>query len=114
MVVEYAFDVFPNLGDYEQLLEHLRNTGWKVHAEALPRRFVESRKWDKSITRSNDARQIWAFRTPVAPDASAKRGLAAEAEGANKRQRAASRAARPASLAAGSAMQPGVPAARPL
>ena len=69
MVVEYSFDVFRNLDDYEHLLAHLRSTGWKVHAEPLPKWFLESRRWDTSMTRGSDARQIWAFREPAEPEA---------------------------------------------
>lgn len=63
MVVEYSFDIFPKRGDFDELLTHLRATGWRVFPESVPSWFSgKDAVWDRRKTLGNDARQIWAFR----------------------------------------------------
>lgn len=63
LVAEYSFDVFPRRRDYDEVLRHLRATGWKVYPESTPAWFSGAgAEWDRRRTLGNDARQIWAFR----------------------------------------------------
>mmetsp|Transcript_26778 Transcript_26778/g.59134 ORF Transcript_26778/g.59134 Transcript_26778/m.59134 type:complete len:280 (+) Transcript_26778:26-865(+) len=62
LVFEYSFDVWPDLALYDSLVEALTRQGWAVHPEAIPKKFREDGRWDRTVTRANDARLIWCFR----------------------------------------------------